>query len=163
MNDAPDQVIKFLEQTHAHLNQNINLADQKASILLTADIAFLGLFANLIESNWGSSTEIFKIGSLVTIIAAVIGIVLAGWTVYPRTPKESGSLMYFGAISGRSLDQYQHELADLNKELALEELVNENHNLSIVAANKFQNFRRGLLATAVMIVFAIISGVAIVS
>lgn len=38
-------VEKFIERTQNHLNKYIALADQKASILLTDQLAFLGLIA----------------------------------------------------------------------------------------------------------------------
>lgn len=158
----PEQVIKIVERTHTHLNHNITLADRKASILLTADVGFLVLYSSFIESNWGSSPGMFKIGSIATLCAALIGISLAGWTVYPRTPKKSGSLMYWGAIQMRSFDEYHDELHDLNDKLAFEEMVNENHNLALVASKKFHHLRLALIATGVMILVAVLSGVAII-
>jgi hypothetical protein len=157
-----EQVRKFVERTHTHLNHNIKLADQKASILLTGNIAFLALYSNFIELNWGSGSFIFKIVSVLTICVGLAGIALAGWTVYPRTPQETGSLMYWGAIHMRSFDEYQNECQNLNEELLFDEMINENYNLALVAAKKFHHFRMALLFTGIMIILAIMSGLGLI-
>jgi len=41
---------------HRHLNKYITLADNKASILLSAQLAFIGLSANFLNNVWGDAS-----------------------------------------------------------------------------------------------------------
>ena len=79
-NFSPEDLVV---QTHNHLNRYIGNADNKASILLTAQLAFLGLVANVIGDIPSDKTGVtcFVVASAgVTVVRAF----LSGFVVYPR-------------------------------------------------------------------------------
>lgn len=148
---------QFVERTHDHLNGYIKFADQKASLLLTAHIAFLGLYATVIESNWLAEGVFFKVTTTLMLLFSLASAALAGWTVYPRTPETQQGLMLWNSINEKSIDQYKSEVRKLDDDKIVEELLDENYQLSNVAVAKYKSLRVALIFTAFTAVFAVIS------
>ncbi|MFC7175034.1 hypothetical protein ACFQL0_20020 [Haloplanus litoreus] len=77
-----DEQESFVYAVQSHLNTYIKVADQKASILLTAQLAFLGLFSNALRTLFSDTGLLFHSLATLTTVAALAGIFLAGWVVY---------------------------------------------------------------------------------
>lgn len=147
----------FATRVQDHLNHYIDVADRKASILLTGHLAFLGLYANLVNPVLSNPTipEVFMI-----ILTAISSVVAGGFSlsvVYPRTPETSQGLMLWTSITSRSEDEYREDLKELDAGSILDELIDENHALAKVADRKYRHFKISSGATVLMVVVAVIS------
>ncbi len=146
------------QKTHSHLNTYITSADQKASILLTAQFAFVGFYSSGVSNVWTNSSSCFKLFSGLTISAGLIGAILAGAVVYPRSPKgDENGLMFWESISNQSQSEFVSNVTSLSNADALEEVVSQNHTLAGVAETKYKFARFALIATAVTVGFAALS------
>ncbi|TKX61119.1 hypothetical protein EXE48_08715 [Halorubrum sp. ASP1] len=153
---SPDELVT---RTNDHLNQYISLADNKASILLTAQIAFLGLFANAV-SDLSIESQIVRWGAILSVGFTVAGVFLSGWVVYPRTPKpETGLIFWENIIEYDSKEEFRDEFKQLEDGRAQTELIEENYDLATVASSKYCFLRWSLRFTAGTVVFAVIAGV----
>ncbi|MDT3437954.1 Pycsar system effector family protein [Haloarcula sp. 1CSR25-25] len=151
------ELSQFVEKTHEHLNEYINLADRKASVLLTALLAYLALYANVAAPVWSTSSICFKLLTALVGVAGLFGIGFAGWTVYPRTPETPQGLMLWDSITDMSNDSYRESLQDLDANGVVEELIDENYQLAKVASKKYQYLRFALIATGVMVILSILA------
>lgn len=149
---------ELAQRTHDHLNTYISSADQKASILLTAQFAFIGLFGNGVGAVWKTAGVGFKAFSGLTAIAGLVSIVFSGLVIYPRSPTgNEGGLIFWESIINRDQDQFVAEMSSLSNQAALDELVQQNYVLAKVADQKYGHTKISLIATAVMVGFASIS------
>lgn len=146
-------------RTHDHLNRYIALADNKASILLTAQIAFLGLFANAMRYLSIESPVVWW-SALLSAGFTVAGVFLSGWVVYPRTPKpEEGLIFWENIIAYGSKSEYREAFEALEDGDSQEQLLEENYDLATVAHNKYRYLQWSLRCTAGTVAFAVIAGV----
>ena len=151
---TPDNLV---ERTYDHLNHYISLADNKASILLTAQFAFLGLDANAL-SNLAVDSQLVRWCSLLSGASGVVSIFLAGWVVYPRMPKpQKGLIFWENIIEYDSADNSQEEVNGLNDGDVRDRLAQENYHLAEVAHGKYSYLRWSLRGTAVMLLLAVVS------
>ena len=153
----PSPPTDFSTQTLSHLNEYIKFADQKASILLTGQLAFLGLFVNFLNQTWSGTGTGFHILAAGTVGATLVAVVFAGWVIYPQTEPSGENLLFWENINAKSLDNYESEIRSLDEDTVLEELVEENHLLSEVASNKYKRLKVSLITTAVTVFFATMS------
>jgi len=151
------------ERTLDHLNEYIKFADQKASILLSGQLAFLGLFANLLMQNWSGTPGHFKVLALLTVACALIAAVLAGWVIYPQTSNDGKNLLFWETIVDKSEDEYNEKIHSLSDTDVLNELIEENHQLAEVASSKYIRLKYSLIATALMLPFATLAVIVLLS
>ncbi|WP_152420359.1 Pycsar system effector family protein [Halococcus thailandensis] len=140
------------------MNQYISLADNKASILLTAQFAFLGLSANALNNLTFQSSVVLG-SAFLSGIFGIVSIFLSGWVVYPRTPTpQKGVIFWENIVAHESAEAFLEDIRGLDKGDVQEHLVRENYNLATVAHNKYRFLRWSLRGTAGMLTFAVISG-----
>jgi len=145
------------KQTNDHLNTYIKLADQKASILLTGQFAFLGLAATVVVDILSETTTEFHILAGLGTVCGLGGMLFAGLVIFPRTPKaKEGYIFWEHILEHDSREQFQDQFSELNESEILDELVKENYSLAKVAQQKYRHLRIALVATAGMILFATI-------
>lgn len=142
-------------KTWSHLNGYIKSADQKASILLTAQFAFLGLYANVVTGLWSTSAQTFKLWVIASTALTFSAIACAVIVVFPRSA--DGDLMYWENISSGGFVRYVTKLRSLNGDSAEAELLQANYNLSVVAAQKYRWIRIGLVLSVAAIVTSTVS------
>lgn len=147
----------FAERTHDHLNRYITLADRKASILLSGQLAFLGLFANVVNAGWQTSALCFKLTAAFTVVFGLTTAFFGGRVIYPRTPDTDDGLMLWSSILTRSIDDYVDEISHLSDDDALEAISKENYMLASVADNKYENLRITLILTGITVFLALLS------
>lgn len=148
---------EFAERTHDHLNRYISLADRKASLLLSAQLAFLGLFANVVRTGWQGSAFCFKLITFLVVAFGLAAAIFAGLVVYPRTPDTDDGLMFWSSILSQPIDEYVDEVSSLDDDSALEALLRENYMLASVANSKYKNLRITLILTAITVVLTVLS------
>lgn len=146
---------ELLQRTLSHLNEYIHAADRKASILLTAQLTFIALYANVII------TIRNDIGFWVTLITggSVFFGICAGFlsllVIYPRTSKPPKGYLLWTKIDDLGLDDYQSGIKAMDENDLFNELTVTNYELSRVATKKYSRLRLSLIATIPMILLAI--------
>lgn len=149
---------QLAERTLSHLNTYIGAADQKASILLTAQFAFLGFSATIVNDILVDTSGIFQGIAVLGAVSGLVGAAFAGSVVYPRTPKaEEGFVFWEHILEFESRKEFQDKFDELDSEAALDELTKQNYSLAKVADRKYDHLRLSLLATAGMVVCAVIA------
>ena len=148
---------ELTDNIHTHLNKYIISADRKASILLTAQFAFLGLSANALSgsiSEIQDSTFIFVIiGSL----CGLFGLIFAILVIYPRESEPVENMMYWSHIqSYDSWDKFRDDINELSDSDRRDELIKQNYALSKVAVRKYTNLRISLIFTGGMLLSAVL-------
>lgn len=157
----------FVELIQSHLNEYIHAADRKSSILLTAHIAFLGLFGKALI-NESSSIALASDGILsavmagATVLSGLIAGLFAGLVVYPRTPETDSGYMLWSSIINKQKAEYHDEIQSLGEDKIAEEMIDENYQLANVADDKYKYLRYSLISTAAMVIFAVISFIVVV-
>lgn len=150
---------QLAERVHTHLNQYIQSADRKASIVLTGQLAFLGLGASATSNLLNGTTQLFTILSTISAAFGVLAVLLSIWVIYPSTPSPSEGFIYWGNIlEFRDPEEYREALCGLNSEEAVEEVLKENYELAKVADSKYTQLRWSLRATLLMVVMAGMAG-----
>lgn len=151
---------QFVERTQDHLNKYITAADQKASILLTGQLAFLGLLATAagdLVTTVGGSFYYLSIG---TVVAGIIAAFLAIVVIYPRTPSPEKGFIYWGNITEYASEQkFRKAFDNLSESDLIQELMIQNYMLARVADEKYEYLRWSLRVTVLMIFLASASGV----
>lgn len=150
--------VQFVEHTHDHLNTYIAGADQKASILLTGQFAFLGLAATASSDILNNTGALFDVLAGGTAVVGVIAAVLAITVIYPRTPSPGNSVIYWGDIQQHAnVEKYHKDIEELEDGDALAALVKQNYKLAEVAESKYSLLRWSLRFTLAMIGLAAIT------
>lgn len=149
----------FANQTLSHLNEYIKFADQKASVLLTGHLAFLGLFVNFLNENGSGAGIEFKVLAAVTIVGTLLAGMFAGWVIYPQTEPSGEALLFWENINAKSLDNYESDIKGLDEDAVVSELIEENHLLAEIASNKYWRLKVSLISTAGTVLFATLSAV----
>jgi hypothetical protein len=151
---------EFVYNTKEHLNKYIKQADQKASILLTAQLAFLGLFANALNTLSIPNQVWVQNFAYASGAVGLIAVFLAGWTVYPRTPEqETGFILWDNIREYGSESDFRSAIYELDDDDIVDEVIDENYKLAKVAKDKYFFLKVSLIATAAMVVFAVVAGV----
>lgn len=151
-------------RTQDHLNSYITAADQKASILLTGQLAFLGLTAtatgDLINTDGGSLYWL----SIGTAVAGIVAAFLAITVVYPRAPSPEKGFIFWGNITEYdSAEDFQNAFAGLSNSDIKSVVITQNYMLAKVADKKYKYLRWSLRATALMVILASLGGVVYVT
>ncbi|CDK39464.1 Pycsar system effector family protein [Halorubrum sp. AJ67] len=146
-------------QTRDHLNKYIAAADQKASILLTGQLAFLGLTATAAKGIVNTTGDALYWFSLGTAVAGIIAAGLAIVVIYPRTPSPDKGFIFWGNIMAHdSPEEFQAAFDNFSESDVDGEVVTQNYMLAKVADKKYGYLRWSLRATILMILLASIGG-----
>lgn len=139
-------------ETKSHLNKYIGLADQKASLLLTGQLAFLGLSTTALTEVFSIDGSLFEVLAILTIASGISGILLSIGVIYPRTPKaEKGFIFWGNIVEYDSPEAFQDGFHDLEAPERLDNLVTQNYYLADVASRKYCWLRWALRATVLMV------------
>jgi hypothetical protein len=115
----------------------INAADTKAAFVFTLDTAMLGVLASF--SSRG--TEAWAIGTTVLIFITVAlllpSLLFVSFATFPRTDGPKRSLIYFGGICSRDLNEYKKDSKSLTEDDYIEDLTAQCHQNAVIANNKF--------------------------
>lgn len=152
----------FSQLVRDHQNAYIRVADNKASILLSGLIAYLGLSLSVIGANIGTEGAFFPVFASISVFSSIIGIYYAASAVYPDTPSTQQGLIMWESIIEKSEEEYRRAIRSQNSGELLDELIDENYQLAKVNDIKYQQVRRTLQATVPTIVFGILAMLSLV-
>lgn len=164
-NDATEEftAITFSQLVRDHQNAYIRVADNKASILLSGLVAYLGLSLSVIGTNLRAEGMFFHIVAAISVMSAIVGIYYAASAVYPNTPSTPQGLIMWESIIEKSEERYRKTIKSKNSDELLDELIDENYQLAKVNSTKYQQVRHALQATIPTVVFGILAMVLLVS
>lgn len=148
---------EFIRISYEHQNTYIKLADQKASLILTAHVAYLGLFLNFAGNLWPKASVCLKILIIYTLIAIVGVVAFAARAVYPSTPETPTGLILWESIVNQSMEEYRYEiLSHRSRDELLVELTDETYQLAQAADNKYINIRYSMFLMCVVVFGSIV-------
>lgn len=148
---------QFALLVHDHINKYIKLADNKASILLSGLVAYLGISLSVIGSNWFKMGVPFKFWSFFTVSTAMIAVYYAASAVYPNTPETPQGLILWDSIVKRSQERYRDVMMNKPEEKLLEELIDENYKLAQVSVGKYVQVQNALVWTGLTVACALVT------
>lgn len=151
-NKLVDNGFKILSEIH----QKITFADSKANFLVAVNAALFGALITLLSTSeniftillgkevlGGIAFALISVLALVTFLLISLGIYNAIRTINPRLSSngKKQSLIYFGAISNMALDDFRKLFKEGTEERLAEDIINQIHENSIIATNKFANVK----------------------
>jgi hypothetical protein len=142
--DHPD-LIQFLENNLERQLHWIGAADSKAVFVFTLNTAMLGLLAAVAPASperWTIAPAIFASFSVVLGLASLLFI---SFSAFPRTEGTKGSLIYFGGIAQRNLDQFKKATSGLTQDAYTDDLMSQCYRNAEIATRKFTWVQRALL------------------
>ena len=146
-------------RTHDHLNKYIAGADQKASILLTGQFAFLGLAATAVKDIIKTTGPLFYWLSTGTAAAGIAAVFLAIVVIYPRSPSPEKGFIYWENITAYdSVQNFREAFDELPDSDIGDEVVTQNYMLAKVADQKYKYLRWSLGTTILMVILASLAG-----
>lgn len=150
---------KFAELVYHHQNKYIDLADRKASLLLTAHLAYLGLFTNTMSRIWHVAPDLAKMLSIITGLAVIVTIVCSTKAVYPKTPETPQGLILWESVTKYTINEYRDEILGRSESKLEEEMIDEAYKLAEVANNKYPYVRRAMQLTGIVVLLSLATGV----
>lgn len=130
----------LIQRAEANLQRELDWVgrcDARIAFVAGISIAMLGVLAN-------SSANIIDWDLFLYIVFGVTGFLLIGSLVslyfaqYPKTDSFNSSLIYFGTIAERRLDQFQKEFKSLSDENYLDDLLCQTHTNAQILEKKFR-------------------------
>jgi hypothetical protein len=118
-------------------------AESRLALVLPLATAMLGALAVLAPAvnQWP------VLGGIVSSFAGlflVLSILFAAFASFPRTTGPKGSLIYFGGIITRDLNQYEAEVRALTSEAYLADLIRQCHRNAQIAERKYAWMQRSM-------------------
>lgn len=140
----PKERIHLLEENLSRILGLISSADSKAGTILAIDTAMLGSIAVLIPSPalWTSSLLCISITPTLLLLLSLFSLSLA---TFPRIKGPRNSIIYFGAISQKTLEDYKEEVLALLDENYIGDLLEQCHRNSEIAKQKYLWIRRSMI------------------
>lgn len=138
-----EQKIEFLEKELDRLLSWVQSVESRMSWVLPLSTAMLGALA-VLAPTYAKWTILPAITSAFAVLFLVLSIAFSALSSFPRTSGPKGSLIYFGGIVSKDLDQYSKAISDLSKKEYFEDLVRQCHRNAQVAERKFTWIQRAL-------------------
>ena len=153
----------FSQLVRDHQNAYIRVADNKASILLSGLVAYLGISLGVIGTNLRTEGTLFLIVAAASVLSTIIAIYYAASAVYPNTPPTPQGLFMWESIVEESEKEYRKTIRLKSSDELLKELIDENYQLAKVNDAKYQQIQRALQATIPTVTFGILMMILLVS
>ncbi|MEW8330239.1 MAG: Pycsar system effector family protein [Candidatus Thiodiazotropha sp.] len=143
MEIEPDQQIDLLEKELNRLLLWIQSVETRMSWVLPLSTAMLGAMA-ILAPTFTKWTIFPAIVTVFAVLLLALSIVFSALSSFPRTTGPKGSLIYFGGIVSKELEQYSKAVNDLTKEEYIEDLIRQCHRNAQVAERKYTWIQRAL-------------------
>ena len=139
------QKIKFLEINLARQLGWIESADSKANFIFMLDVAMLGLLATV--SPLSTCTWTLASGLLASLSASlrILSLLFLSIASFPITQGPSDSLIFFGEIVKRDIDQFISEIELTTLDKYTIDLAEQCYRNAEIANRKFEWIQRALL------------------
>lgn len=144
MDLASEKKIDFLEKELSRLLSWVQSAETRMSWALPLSTAMFGALA-ILAPTFTKWTILPAIASSFAIVFLMLSIVFSALSSFPRTTGPRGSLIYFGGIVSKDLEQYKKAIADLTENEYIEDLIRQCHRNAQVAERKFVWMQRSLI------------------
>ena len=146
-----EERIRILEANLDRQHTLSRAADGKIGPLLTLEMAMLGCLAALAPkgSTWSIPAAISTTLAAVS-LAMSIGALL--WAQVPRTEGPKGSVVFFGAITTRTVEQFHEAMRQLSAEEYLKSLADQCHQNAEITVRKFAWVHRGWILALVAVI-----------
>lgn len=150
---------ELLQLSHEHINGYIKVADQKASILLSGQLAFLALSTNFVPSEWSNLAICVKFLVVLTVLFALGGILYSILTVTPReeTQGQAGYILWKDILEHKDEDQFVENAKALTEDDVIQSLGKEVYKISKVADQKYDNLRVSIYMTGIFLFLGILA------
>jgi hypothetical protein len=129
----------------------IAAADGKTGFIFAVATAMLGLLASAAPKygDWTALGVAFAVTATATLVSCLACVVA---TIFPRTTGPKLSVIFFGAVADRSVDDYRAEVQSLTDEAYTEDLIQQCHINAQIAAVKFTWVKRASVLLAVSVI-----------
>lgn len=131
------------EASLSRLLEWIRAADGRLRFVLPLTTAMLGALAVLVPpaANW---TMLGGIAAAFAVFFLVLSIAFSACSSFPRTTGPLGSLIYFGGICSRDLQQFEATFREMNAEAYLSDLLKQCHRNAQIAERKYAWLQRAI-------------------
>lgn len=123
----------------------IGAADAKAGFIFAASTAMLGLLAAA-APKYGSWSALGVALAILSVSFLMISLVGVSAAVFPRSSGPKLSVIFFGGVAGRPIDEYRKDLIALDEEAYLEDLIEQCHINAEIASTKYAWVKRSSVA-----------------
>lgn len=136
----------LLKTAHDHINNYIKFADQKASVLVSGQIALIVVVLNIMSNTWSDLLKLTQILVSGSIILASLSILLSIMTIYPREESDQTyGYIYWEEIQNfENQDAFCDSLRDLNDDEIIQEMSDDVYNIAKIAQSKYKWLKRSL-------------------
>lgn len=132
-----DRRSSILEDTLARQLGWIAAADAKTAFIFAVATAMLGLLASAAPDygKWTPIGVVLSVAATALLIGSLASVMLA---VFPRTDGPKLSLIFFGGIATRHVDEYRADVLGLADETYEEDLIQQCHINAQIASVKYR-------------------------
>ncbi|SDL43591.1 hypothetical protein SAMN04487922_13418 [Bacillus toyonensis] len=135
-----EKLFDYNKHNLVYIGEYIKLADQKASIVLTINVALIGFFINYLkEADWNKSpvSKVFLIIGILTLVLS------AGYALFkvlwPRYNSNTSEYMSWGGIAAYSNpDDYVNKLRESEETVFFDDMAKQNLAVAKICAVKYK-------------------------
>ena len=135
--------IDLLEKKLSRLLGWIQAVESRMTLILPLSTAMLSVLAILSPkpSEWSVCAGIFAAFAVFFLISSIGCAALAS---FPRTNGPKGSLIYFGGITARDINQLKNDISALDETGYMDDLISQCHVNAKIATEKYAWIQRSL-------------------
>jgi len=143
--------IKIIEKCLSRLLSWISSAETKIATFFAIDTAMLGVLAALASrcEKWKTLNSCSTISAGILLLFSLLFLAIA---TFPRLKGPKNSILYFGGIAKKCIEQYKTEACDLENNQYLDDLIFQCHRNAEIAMKKFIWIRRSAIALFITII-----------
>lgn len=124
------------------------IADARAAIIMSTNIAMLGSMASEVASTAkaGGAGPMLATLAIMTGVVSLCSVAAVATAAFPRFSMRQGeSLSFFGSIARMTPAEYRHAVSTIDSARYLEDLTGQCHRLASIVNIKFHWVRRALV------------------
>jgi len=137
--------IDYLEKELSRLLGWIQVADSRMALVIPISTAMLGAIAALSPAVdlWTAKPAI---ACSFAVFFLVLSFIFSAFASFPRVEGPKGSVIFFGGIVAREIDQFRQSVNALDESSYQDDLINQCHINSQIAITKFTWVRRAMIS-----------------
>ena len=139
----PEQQIDLLEKELIRLLAWVQSVESRMGWVLPLSTAMLGAMA-ILAPTFSKWTIFPAIMTTFAVVFLILSVVFSALSSFPRTTGTKGSLIYFGGIVTKDLEQYDNDIRGLSKDDYINDLIRQCHRNAQIAERKHAWIQRAL-------------------
>ncbi|KOO43082.1 hypothetical protein [Priestia koreensis] len=154
-----EKLFDYNKHNLVYISDYIKLADQKASVLLTVNIALIGFIFNFLKKSDLNINIINKVFIILGVISLIIsGSIIILKIIWPRYNLDANHYMSWAGISAHSNEDIYIDKV-VNKEFTdfVQDMLKQNFDLAIVCKAKYKFLK---ISTWFFIIGLLVTGIA---